>query len=121
MSGDWSGRLAVGHDRLLIELEIVIDVYEVRGRQVCSFGEETLRAVHVLDNATGFDGQIFVLKGRPTSVFNNDQIALVFTKDGHQQDEFKINREDNVYCCLACHLRGEQIVFAGFEWKSRKD
>ena len=83
MNEDWSGRLTVGHDRLLIELEIVIDVYEVDGRHVCSFGEETLQAVHVLDIATGFDGQIFVLEGRPTSVFNNDQIASVFTKHGH--------------------------------------
>ena len=50
-------------------------VCEVDGRHVCSFGEETLQAVHVADIATGFDGQIFVLEGRPTSVFNNDQIA----------------------------------------------
>ena len=83
MNGDWSGRLTVGHDRLLIELEIVIDVYEVDGRHVCSFGKETLQAVHVLDIATGFDGKIFVLEGRPTSVFNNDQIASVFIKHGH--------------------------------------
>ena len=90
VSGDWSGRLTVGHVRLLIELEIVIDVYdhEVDGRHVCSFGEETLQAVHVADIATRFDGQIFVLEGRTTSVFNNDQIARVFTKDGRQQDEF---------------------------------
>ena len=63
-------------------------VYGVDGRHVCSFGEETLQAVHVADIATRFDDQIFVLEGRTTSVFNNDQIARVFTKDGRQQDEF---------------------------------
>ena len=56
-------------------------------------------------------------------MFSNDQIArvlTVFTKDGHQQDEFRINNEDNVYCCLAWHLSVEQIVFVGFQWKRKR-
>ena len=88
-------------------------------RHFYSFGEEILQAVQV-GIATRFDGQIFVLAGRPTSVFNNDQIAHLFTKDGHQKDEFRINSEDNVYCCLACYLRGKQIVFGGSEWNLKE-
>ena len=49
------------------------------------------RYASTIDIATGSDGQIFLLEARPTSVFSNDQIAGVFTNDGHQRDEFKIN------------------------------
>ena len=52
-------------------------------------------------------------------MFSNDQIARVFTKDGQQQDEFRINSEDNVYSCLTYHLSVEQIVFADFGWKRK--
>ena len=53
-------------------------------------------------------------------MFSNDQIAGVFTKDGHQRDEFRINNEDNVYCCLVYHLSADQIVFGDFGWKRKR-
>ena len=73
-----------------------------------------------IDIATGSDGQTFLLEARPTSVFSNDQIAGVFTNDGHQRNEFKINNEHNVYCCLAYHLSTEQIVFDDFGRKRKR-
>ena len=53
-------------------------------------------------------------------MFGNDQIAGVFTKDGHQRDEFRINNENNVCCCLAYHLSTKQIVFGDFVWNRKR-
>ena len=110
---DNSRRLTVGHDRVFVTRKCVIDVYVLSGISVCSFlsfEEETLHAV--LDIAAGSDGQIFALEGRPT---NENHIVRLFTKDGHQQHRFRVNSEEDVYFCLACHPRGEHIVLAGFD------
>ena len=82
-------------------------MYE-RGRFIFSFGERLLHAA--IDIAAGSDGQIFVLQ--------DNQFVRVFTKDGYHQYEFTlftVNSEDHFYSRLACHPRGEYIVFAGYQ------
>ena len=108
-----SSCLTVGHDRVFVNKGNVIDAYELNGTLVCSFGDRTLS--NVIDIAGGSDGQIFVLEGRLT---NNNKIARVFSKDGHQQNEFRVNGKEDDYSRLASHPSGEHIVFSGFERKT---
>ena len=110
---DWSSHLTVGHDRLFVGRSSVIDVYERNGTHVCSFGEGTLSAVR--DIAAGSDGQIFVLE----STYHG-KIAHVFTEDGHQQNEFRVDSKEDDYRCLASYPSGEHIIFSGFERKTRR-
>ena len=54
---------------------------------------------------------------------NNHNIVRVFTKDGHQQREFRVDSKEDVYvrlCHLAGYPSGEQIVLAGAERKTRR-
>ena len=135
--GDWSSHLTVGHDRVFVsrwELidvyalgdgssrhdrmfqsgSIVIDVYELNGTHVCSF--ESGIPSDLIDIAAGSDGQLFVLECNPT----DGKIAHVFTKDGHQQNNFRVDNKKDDYSCLASYPSGEHIVFSGFERKTRR-
>ena len=108
---DYSRRLSVSHERVfVVSKSDVIDVYELNGIPVGSFGEGTLSKVR--DIAAGFDGQIFVV--------NDENIAYVFTEDGHQEGKFRVGSKEDNYCCLASFKSGEQIVFFGFEPKTRR-
>ena len=115
VSGDEGSRLTVGHDRVFASRWKVIDVYELNGTHVCSFGEATLWLV--TDIAAGSDGQIFVLDDKVT---NNEKIARVFTEDGHQQTKFRVDSKEDDYSCLASYPSGEHIVFPGFERKTKR-
>ena len=114
VSGDWLSRLTVGHDRVFVSKEIVIDVYELNGTHVCSFGKGTLSTA--IGVAAGSDGEIFVLECKD----NNEKIAHAFTEDGHQQNNFRVDSKEDDYFCLASYLSGEYIVFSGFERKTRR-
>ena len=107
--------LTVGHDRVFVGNWCGIDVYDLNGIDVCSFGEGTLS--HVIDVAAGSDGQIFVLDCKLT---NEEKFAHVFTEDGHQQNNFRVDSEEDDYSCLASYPSGEHIVFSGFERKTRR-
>ncbi|XP_015749817.1 PREDICTED: uncharacterized protein LOC107329662 isoform X1 [Acropora digitifera] len=107
--------LTISHDRVFVGRWDVIDVYELNvyelnGIPVGSFGEGTLSKVR--DIAAGFDGQIFVV--------NDENIAYVFTEDGHQESKFRVGSKEDNYCCLASFQSGEHIVFFGFEPKTRR-
>ena len=115
VSGRWINRLTVGRDRVFLNNWHVIDVYELNGIPVCSFGERTLSEVR--DIAAGPDGQIFVLDSK---FLSNEKIARVFNEDGHQQNEFRVDSKEDDYCCLASCPSGEHIVFSGFERKTRR-
>ena len=105
---DLSSLLTVSHGRVFVkeERKDEIYVYKCDGRFIFSFGERLLQ--DVIDIAAGSDGQIFVLQ--------ENQFVRVFNKDGYHQEGFTVNRgEDHVYSRLACHPRGEYIVFAGYQ------
>ena len=115
VSGDYTSRLTVGHDRVFVSKSWgVINVYELNGTYVCSFGKGTLS--DVIDIAAGSDGQMFRLERIPA---NNEKIAHVFTEDGYQQNNFRVDSEDDNYSCLASYPSGEHIVFSCFERKTR--
>ena len=107
--------LTVGHDRVFVGNRRGIDVYDLNGIYVCSFGEGTLS--YVIDVAAGSDGQIFVLEGKLST---KEKFAHVFTEDGHQQNNFRVDSKEDDYYCLASYPSGEHIVFSGFERKTRR-
>ena len=109
-----SSRLTVGHDRVFVSRWKVIDVYELNGTHFCSFGKGTLSDVR--DIAAGSDGQIFVLECNPI----NGKITHVFTEDGHQQNNFRVDSTEDDYYSLASCPSGEHIVFYGFERETRR-
>ena len=116
--GDERSCLTVGHDRaVFVERRHVIDLYH--GRRVRSgFGGGTV--LSVTDIAAGSDDEIFVLEDR---LIKNHDIVRVFTKDGHQQKEFRVDSKEDVYvrlCRLACYQSDEEIVLAGVERKTRR-
>ena len=115
VSGDESSHLTVGHDRVFVSRFYAIDVYELNGTHVCSFGEGTLSVVR--DIVAGSDGQISVLDDKRT---NNKYIVRVFTEDGHQQNNFRADSKEDDYSCLASYPSGEHIVFSGFERKTNR-
>ena len=115
VSGEWNSYLTVGHHRVFVSKEIVIDVYELCGTYVCSFGEGTLSVVR--DIVTGSDGQISVLDDKRT---NNKYIVRVFNEDGHQQNNFRVDSTEDDYYSLASYPSGEHIVFSGFERETRR-
>ena len=112
VSGDGISRLTVGHHRVFVSKRRGIDVYELKGTHVCSFGEGTLSTV--IGVAAGSDGQIFVLDCKA----NDEKIAHVFTEDGHQQINFRVDSKEDDYCRLASYPSGEHMVFSGFERKT---
>ena len=109
-----SRRLTVGHDRVFVSRWDAIDVYELNGTHVCSFGETTFGAV--MDIAAGSDGQIFVLGWDPFF----GKMVHVLTEDGHQQNNFTVDSTKDDFSCLASYPSGEHIVFSDFERKTRR-
>ena len=128
VSGPMSDCLTVGHVREFVNNWHVIDMYELKVTAnvpglvlpqnilpVCSFGEGPF--LDVIDIAAGSDGQIFVLERKFT---NDEKIAHVFTEDGHQQNEFRVNSKEDDYSCLASYPSGKHIVFSSFERTTRR-
>ena len=112
---DYSNSLTVSHDRVFVANLIVIYVYKRNGTLIGRFGERRFSVVR--DIATGSDRQIFVLE----QIFDSEQkIAHVFTADGHQQNEFRVDTKEDDYSGLASYPSGEYIVFSGFERKTRR-
>ncbi|XP_015771934.1 PREDICTED: uncharacterized protein LOC107350223 [Acropora digitifera] len=111
---DNSSLLTVSHDRVIVASFNGIDVYELSGIPVGSFGKETF--FDVRDIAAGSDGQIFVLDDKDKGKI----IAYVFTEDGHQQNKFRVDSKEDDYSGLASYPSGEHIVFSGFERKTRR-
>ena len=109
---NYSSRLTVSHDRVYLSCWDVIAVYQLNGIPAGSFGEGTL--FNVRDIAVGSDGQIFVLGHKA----NDEKIAYVFTEDGHQQNNFRVDSKEDDYSGLASYPSGEHIVFSGFERKT---
>ena len=107
-----SSRLTVSHDRVYLGCGDAIAVYDLDGTRVGTFGIGTLSAIK--DIAAGSDGQIFVLNHK----LGNETITYVFTEDGHQQNSFRVDSEEDDYSALASYPSGEHIVFSGFERKS---
>ena len=107
--------LTVSHDRLFGATSHVTSVYELNGTPICSFGEGSLS--DVIDIASGSDGQIFVLE-RESAV--DKKIAYVFTEDGHQHNNFRVDSEEDDYSGLASYPSGEYIVFSGFEYETER-
>ena len=112
-SGDWRRCLTVGHDKVFVKRRNEIDVFELNGTPVCSFGERTLSDVG--DIAAGSDGQIFVLEGRLAARNNHMVTVKVFTKRGHEQNEFRVGSTEDVYFSMACYPLGEHIILADLE------
>ncbi|XP_044165572.1 uncharacterized protein LOC122949593 [Acropora millepora] len=110
---DHSTYLTVSHDRLFVASWGVVAVYELNGIPICSFGEGTLSDIR--DIASGSDGQIFVLQCKA----NYQKIAHVFTEDGHQLNNFRVDSKEDDYSGLASYPSGEHIVLSGFERKTR--
>ena len=97
------GRLAVTNNKVLVLTDGTVYVYEHEGRCVRSFGEGILK--YADDITAGPDDQVMILDMYNSCVF-------IFTEDGEQQQKFNINKED-VYCRIACHPSGENVVVAG--------
>ena len=105
--------LTVSHDRVFASSCDVIAVFELSGTPICSLGEGTLSDIY--DIAAGSDGQIFVLNFKRNP---EKKIAYVFTEDGHQQNEFRVDSKEDDYFGLAGYPSGEHIVFSGWERKT---
>ena len=107
--------LTVGHHRVFVSKQSVIDVYELNGTHLCFFGKGQLS--DVIDIAAGSYGQMFLLERIPA---NNEKIAHVFTEDGYQQNNFRVDSKEDDYSRLASYPSGEHIVFSGFERSTRR-
>ena len=119
--GDWNSCLAVSHDRVFVFQFwcSVIDVYDMKGNYITHFGEGTL--THVKEIVAGSKGQIVALEGIPGSKNRMATFRVfTFTKDGHQQGEFRVDNEEGVPFSLACAPSGEFIVLAGFQPKANR-
>ena len=112
---DYSYLLTVSHDRVFVSTRGVIAVHELNGIPVGRLGEGTLSVVQ--DIAAGYDGQIFVLDYKAS---DRGKIAYVFTEDGHQQNNFRVDSKEHDYFGLASYPSGEHIVFSGCERKTRR-
>ena len=110
----YAGCLTVSHDRVFVAAGSEIDVYDLNGISVGKFGKGTLQLVR--DIAAGPDDQIFVLDLND----NDEKIAYVFTEDGHQHNNFRVDSKEDDYFGLAIYSSGEYVVFSGLELKARR-
>ena len=112
----YSYRLTVSHDRVFVASlgTVEIGVFKLNGIPVGTVGKGTLSRVR--DIAAGSDGQIYVLNDEPFK----EKIAYVFTEDGHQQNNFRVDSKEDNYLRLASYLSGEYIVFSGVEGKTER-
>ncbi|XP_044165571.1 uncharacterized protein LOC122949592 [Acropora millepora] len=108
----YSLSLTISHGRVFVGRWDVIVVYELNGIPVGRVGEGTLS--YVRDIAAGSDGQIFVLDNKRY----RKKIAYVFTGDGHKQNKFRVDSQEDNYFRLASYPSGEHIVFFGAERKT---
>ena len=98
--GRW-GRLAVTNNKVLVLTDGTVHVYEHEGRYVRSFGEGILK--YASDITASPDGQIMILD-------RDDSCVFIFTEDGEQQCKFNINKKEDEYRRIACHLSGEFVI-----------
>ncbi|CAH3197520.1 unnamed protein product, partial [Porites evermanni] len=115
-SGNW-GRLTVsssGKQRgkiLLLtrddQFDVVVDVQELSGEFVCSFGEGVFKDAR--DITATCDGRVMIVNSRDGSLY-------IFDVEGHQLGKFNIKYERDVYYCIACHpASADHVVLAGRE------
>ena len=105
---NWSG-LAVSNDKVLVsgttdEDNYLVDVHELDGGYVRSFGEGILFAAH--DIAADKDGRVVVLDRG-----GGECCVYVFTEDGTKLNKFNIERTGDPYGhWITCHPAGKHII-----------
>ena len=114
---DYSRLLTVSRDRVIVVSCNMIAVYDLLGIPVGRFREERSRGVRGI--AAGFNGQIFVLN-EVNDKPDKKKMANVFTEDGHQQNNFRVDSKEDDYFGLASYPSGEYIFFSGVERKTRR-
>ena len=95
---------------LIVELdsdEKVVDVYELSGESLGTFGEGMWTSP--TDITATCDGHVMIVD-HPTQY---DSCVYVFTVEGRQLTEFNIGIRGDYYHSIACHPTGEHFVLAG--------
>ena len=87
----------------------VIDVYELSGEFVRSFGKEVFKDPS--DIASTCDGRVMIL--------DRDDVFL-FDVEGHRLDKFNIKLERDDYYRISCHPASEHFVLAGNERETHR-
>ena len=87
----------------------VIDVYELSGEFVRSFGKEVFKDPS--DIASTCDGRVMIL--------DRDDVFL-FDVEGHRLDKFNIKLERDDYYRISCHPASEHYVLAGNERETHR-
>ena len=99
-------RLTVSSSKMLLLTNNVVDVYNLSGEFVCSFGEGVFKCAR--DITVTCDGRVMVL-----DPMNPDCFCYLFTVEGQQLAKFNVNIEQVRYYAIACHPTSEYVVFAG--------
>ncbi|CAH3195136.1 unnamed protein product [Porites evermanni] len=87
-------------------MDNVVDVQELSGEFVCSFGGGVFK--RATDITATCDGRVMI-------VDREDGSSYLFDVEGHQLGKFNIKHERDVYYCIACHLASDHVVLAGAE------
>ena len=103
-------KLTVGNGKLLVLTENMVHVYDLNGRNECSFGREII--CDAQDIAVGPSEQIFVLD-------DSLEACIVFNKDGVKKHEFTVRLGDKGWLYgLALHPLGEYVFVVGVDFSS---
>ena len=97
--------------KILLLAGNVVDVHELSGEFVCSFGERVFK--RATDITATCDGRVMI-------VDRDDYSAYLFDVEGHQLGKFNIKYDRDVYCRIACHPANEHVVLAGRQRETRR-
>ena len=90
-----------------IQFDAVVDVHELSGEFVCSFGGGVFK--NATDITATCDGRVMIMDR------DNDSL-YIFDVEGHQLGKFNIKHERDDYYHIACHpASADHVVLAGYE------
>ena len=100
------GRLSVSRNKVLMLTANVVDVQELSGEFVCTFGEGVFK--DATDISVTCDGRVVIVDA-------GDSCAHLLTEEGQQLAKFNVSIERDEYSLIAHHPTGEFVVVACFK------
>ena len=100
------GRLSVSRNKVLMLTANVVDVHELSGEFVCTFGEGVFK--DATDISVTCDGRVMIVDA-------GDSCARLLTEEGQQLAKFNVSMERDEYSFIAHHPTGEFLVVACFK------
>ena len=100
------GRLSVSRNKVLMLTANVVDVHELSGEFVCTFGEGVFK--DATDISVTCDGRVVIVDA-------GDSCARLLTEEGQQLAKFNVSMERDEYSFIAHHPTGEFLVVACFK------